>query len=107
MEGFTGFSLQQVRIVEGIGARIGLIFPLICIPDFLDTINVHHPLPYSPAQGMQRNLPLRTRARCSATISPQLAHLTDVKIFALTGIPGLTSLVMNNSSIGVIVLIVE
>jgi hypothetical protein len=34
-EGFTGVSIQHVRIEEAIGARIGLIFPWICIPDFL------------------------------------------------------------------------
>jgi hypothetical protein len=33
-EGFTGVSLQHVRIEEGIEARIGLIFPWICMPDF-------------------------------------------------------------------------
>jgi hypothetical protein len=33
-EGFTGVSIQHVRIEVGIGARIGLIFPWICIPDF-------------------------------------------------------------------------
>jgi hypothetical protein len=34
-EGFTGVSIQHVRIEEAIGARIGLILLWICIPDFL------------------------------------------------------------------------
>ena len=78
-------------------------FPIDLHTSFFQyNIRFYHPLPYSPAQGMQTNVPFRTRARCSATISPQLAHWTVVKIFACTGISGLTSLIMNNSSIGIL-----
>lgn len=49
-------------------------FPVDLHTWFLVYLFLHQPLPYSPAQGMQTNVPFRTRALCSATISPQLAH---------------------------------
>jgi len=33
-KGFTGFFIEHVKIEEGIGARIGLVSPWICIPVF-------------------------------------------------------------------------
>jgi hypothetical protein len=63
----------------------------------------YHPLPYSPAQDMQTKFLSLTRARCSATISPLVAHGTDAKIFARTGISGLISLAMNSYRLRIII----
>jgi hypothetical protein len=84
--------------VQGFGSACDSGYPT----DVKKAGGLHQPRPYSPAQGMQTNFPYRTQARCSATISPQMAHGTDVNIFARTGISGFTSLIRNNSSIGIL-----
>jgi hypothetical protein len=69
-EGFAGFSLWQVRIKKGIGARIGLIFPHVICPrisgisnlerimgDQIELLLTHIRLHFSPRLSLKSTWP--------------------------------------------------